>query len=76
MDDVYRIRGDVVRYHRSKQRMSQQRLAEKAGLSVGQVSRIENNKIDSPHFPTIEKLAEALGLDADDLIEFLLPIPA
>lgn len=76
MERDYRIRGDVVKYHRTNQRMSQQRLAEKAGLSLGQISRIESGKIESPHFSTIEKLAAALGLDEDDLIELLLPIPA
>lgn len=76
MEKDYRIRGDVVRYERKRQRMSQQRLAEKSGLSLGQVSRIESGKIGSPHFSTIEKIAAALGLDEDDLIEFLMSIPA
>lgn len=76
MERDYKIRGDVVKYHRMRQRMSQQRLAEKAGLSLGQISRIESGKIESPHFGTIEKLAAALGLEEDDLIELLLSIPA
>ncbi len=75
MESDYKVRGNVLRYHRTRQRMSQQRLAEKAGLSIGQVSRIETGKIAAPHFSTIEKLAGALGIEADDLVEFLLPDP-
>jgi transcriptional regulator with XRE-family HTH domain len=71
----YRIKGDVIKYHRTRQRLSQQKLAEKAGLSLGQISRIESGKIESPHFATIEKLADALGLPEDDLIELLLLAP-
>lgn len=73
MQKDYRIRGEVVRQSRILRRMSQQRLAEAAGLSIGQVSRIESGKIDSPHFSTIEKLSKALGIREDDLIEFFLP---
>jgi transcriptional regulator with XRE-family HTH domain len=39
------------------------------------LSRIETGKIAAPHFSTIEKLAGALGIEADELIEFLLPDP-
>jgi transcriptional regulator with XRE-family HTH domain len=76
MERDYRIRGDVIRYERTRRRMSQQRLAEKSGLSLGQISRIESGKIESPHFSTVEKIAKALGIDADDLIDVLLPFPA
>jgi transcriptional regulator with XRE-family HTH domain len=72
----YRIRPDVVKYHRTLKHMSQQRLAERAGLSLGQVSRIESGRIETPHFPTIEKLATALGIEEDELIELLLEEPS
>jgi transcriptional regulator with XRE-family HTH domain len=72
----YRIRRDVMKYHRTLQHMSQQRLAERAGLSLGQVSRIESGRIETPHFPTIEKLATALGIEEDELIELLLEEPS
>lgn len=76
MQGDYRVRGHVIRYHRTRLHMSQQRLAEKAGLSLGQISRIESGKIESPRFATIEKLAEALNVEEDDLIELLLSLPA
>jgi transcriptional regulator with XRE-family HTH domain len=70
----YTIRADVMKRERTKKRMSQQRLAEKARLSLGQVSRIESGRTPSPHFPTIEKLAAALDLDPNDLIEIHLEL--
>jgi transcriptional regulator with XRE-family HTH domain len=66
----YRIRGEMVRRARLTRHMSQQKLAEVAGLSIGQISRIEGGKIDSPHFSTIKKLADALGLEAEELVEY------
>jgi len=76
MQADYRVRPDVIRYERTRQRLSQQKLAEKAGLSLGQISRIESGKIEAPRFPTIEKIASALRVAEDDLIELLLPPPA
>lgn len=76
MERDYKVRGDVVRYHRKRKHWSQQELAVAAGMSLGQVSRIESGVIESPQFKTLEKLAQALGLDSDDLIEWLMPLPA
>ena len=76
MGNDYRVRGDVIRYHRKRSRLTQQQLAERAGLSLGQVSRIEGGKIETPHFGTIERIATALGMESDDFIEWLMPIPA
>jgi transcriptional regulator with XRE-family HTH domain len=71
----YRVKHDVIRYVRMQRHWSQQKLAEKAGMSLGQISRIESGKIAAPHFPTIEKIATALDIEEDDLIEVLLPAP-
>jgi DNA-binding Xre family transcriptional regulator len=54
---------------RLRRRLTQQKLAELAGLSVTQVSRIEQG-VHTPRFSTLEKLADALGIDADDLIDY------
>jgi transcriptional regulator with XRE-family HTH domain len=70
MERDYRIRGQMVRRARLTRHMSQQTLATKAGLSIGQISRIEGGKIDSPHFSTIEKLANALEMKPEDLVEY------
>jgi transcriptional regulator with XRE-family HTH domain len=69
----YRFKPDVLKYERTRQMLSQQKLAERADLSLGQVSRLEGGKIQTPHFATIEKLARALSIEAEDLFEMLGP---
>lgn len=74
MTDVgYRVNGEKIRALRVRRRLTQQKLAVASGLSVTQVSRIEQG-VHTPRFSTIEKLAEALGIDADDLIDYA-PLP-
>src|ERR671916_77497 len=45
-----------------------QRLAEEAKVSPTTVSGIESGRISRPHFGTIKKLAEALGVDPRELL--------
>lgn len=66
----YIVKGDRVRELRVRRHMTQQRLATAAELSMGQISRIENGKHSSSHFSTLERLADALEVSVDDLIEF------
>ena len=66
----YGVRADVIRKQRIRKRWTQMDLARSSGLSLAQVSRIESGKIDSPHFSTIAKIADALGVDDEDLIEW------
>lgn len=46
--------------------MTQQELADRAGIGVASVVRIENDRTD-PRFSTIKKLAEALEVDPKEL---------
>lgn len=48
---------------------TQGNLASRAGVSPTTVSGIESGKIDRPHFGTIRKLAEALGIPPEDLVQ-------
>jgi transcriptional regulator with XRE-family HTH domain len=68
-NDDYTVRGEKIRGLRIRKRLTQQRLAQAAGLSLTQVSRIETGA-HRPRFSTLEALAEALGVDADDLIDY------
>jgi transcriptional regulator with XRE-family HTH domain len=52
---------------RGRAGMSQQELAEKAGVERATISNLENRK-RAAQPPTISKLAEALGVDEEDLI--------
>jgi transcriptional regulator with XRE-family HTH domain len=60
--------GDKVKHERIVQTMTQEQLAYKAGISPAALVRIERNQSD-PHVSTIRKLADALGVDARELVE-------
>jgi DNA-binding XRE family transcriptional regulator len=47
--------------------MTQAQLAQAAGLSQRTLVNIETNRVQ-PHFSTILKLAEALGVDPSELV--------
>jgi DNA-binding XRE family transcriptional regulator len=47
--------------------MTQVQLAQAAGLSQRTLVNIETNRVQ-PHFSTILKLAEALGVDPSELV--------
>jgi transcriptional regulator with XRE-family HTH domain len=53
---------------REERMWTQGRLAEEARVSPTTVSGIESGRISRPHFGTIKKLAEALGVDPRELL--------
>ncbi len=59
--------GDKVKRLRDEQALTQGELADKAGLTVAALSRIERNNAE-PRPTTRRKLAEALGVDPSELI--------
>jgi transcriptional regulator with XRE-family HTH domain len=64
---VLRI-GDKVREMRKRNFLTQEELAEKAGIGVNTIIRIERNQVE-PQGRTIRKLADALGVAPSDLLE-------
>lgn len=75
MSDL-RIRfGRLVAAHRKRSRKTQEQLADAADLSVDMIGSIEAGKTGA-RFPTIERLAEALGVDAAQLFTTELPADA
>ncbi len=60
--------GDKVRETRKRKLLTQEQLADKAGVGVNTVIRIERNQVE-PHGRTIRKLAAALGVTPSELIE-------
>jgi DNA-binding XRE family transcriptional regulator len=66
--------GRVVPYQarivalRKEQRLSQEKLAQRADLSFTTVRRIEMDPKASPTLITIEKIAKALGVEVRDLL--------
>ncbi|MBA4115655.1 MAG: helix-turn-helix domain-containing protein [Rubrobacter sp.] len=67
--------GGLVRYHRGEAGMTQEELAERAGVSPTTIVRLESEEIKRPRTETLVKLAEALGIASDTLVWFLPPDP-
>ncbi len=53
---------------RKKVGWSQQKLAEKAGLSLAVITKIEQGVAKRPSIQTMMKLADALGISLDELV--------
>jgi transcriptional regulator with XRE-family HTH domain len=67
---AYTLKGDTVRRIRvRKHHWRQEDLAEAANVSVTQLSRLESG-IHTPQISTVERLAEALGVEFDDIVEW------
>src|SRR5437588_8790897 len=62
--------GDLVRGHRRRSGLSQEELAERAGISVRGLRKIESNQIDTPRPATVRLLADAFALTGDDRSRF------
>ena len=63
--DPPRLR-DLVRRHRTAAALSQEELAERAGLSVRAISDLERGIHQVPRLETVRLLADALRLEATD----------
>ena len=59
--------GVQVKRERERALLTQQELAERAGIGLTTLNRIENDHAE-PHFRTIRKLEKALNIDAANLI--------
>jgi transcriptional regulator with XRE-family HTH domain len=62
-----RLLGEAVRARRKTAGFSQEKLAEKAGLSTVFISRIERGK-ESPSVDSLAKIARALKVKVCDLV--------
>ena len=63
--------GDLLRRHRVEAGLSQEALAERAGLSLRGVSDLERGVRRAPYPDTVQRLAEALGLGESERQELL-----
>ncbi len=57
-----------VKVYRKKKNLTQQKLAEKTGLSFNTITKIEQGIGDSPTLKTLIKLADALDVGLDELV--------
>jgi transcriptional regulator with XRE-family HTH domain len=60
--------GEIIRIRRKELRMSQDELAILADVSQGYISDLEKGKIDNPTVKTIAKIAAALNLNNEQLL--------
>ena len=60
--------GDRLKDLRIEQALTQRELADKAGIGVNTMNRIELNETE-PHMSTIRKLARALGVEPRRLVK-------
>jgi transcriptional regulator with XRE-family HTH domain len=58
--------GDRLKALRIEQALTQQELADKAGIALNTVARLERNETE-PHMPTARKLAHALDVHPREL---------
>ena len=61
---------EALREFRKQALLTQEELAQKCGIGVTAISRIENGH-NVPRFSTIRKLASALGIDPRDLSAYI-----
>jgi len=71
--------GEKVRILRAQKEKTQQHLAERMGVSVSYISKVENGKLHFGDYPSekfIHKLAEELQADEDELLLLADKVPA
>jgi transcriptional regulator with XRE-family HTH domain len=60
--------GERLKRQRTRRALTQAQLAERAGVAVATVARIERNEIE-PRMTTLGTLAKALEVDPAELVE-------
>lgn len=60
--------GIALRRERAKRKLTQEQLADRAGMSRTYLTKIETGGVYRPEDETIERLATALGMTADELL--------
>ena len=68
-DEFYKSLGQRIKFLRETHGLTQEKLAEKAGISLDYLGKIEV-RINKPGIKTILKLANALGIDIKEMFDF------
>jgi len=61
--------SQTLRRERRRAGLTQEELAEAAGVGINTIRRIEQGEIEEPRVSTLRKLADALGIRVRDLLE-------
>ncbi|WP_371661817.1 tetratricopeptide repeat protein [Streptomyces sp. NBC_00280] len=62
--------GELLRDHRRRLGLTQEELAERAGVSVRSICHVETGRVERPRPATVRRLADALALTGTGLEEF------
>ena len=68
-DEFYRLLGKRIKFLRENAHLTQEKLAERCGISLDYLGKIEVN-INKPGLKTILKIANSLELPVKKLFEF------
>lgn len=68
-NEFYKLLGKRIKFLRENTHLTQEKLAEKAGISLDYLGKIEVS-INKPGIKTILKLANALDIPIKELFEF------
>jgi transcriptional regulator with XRE-family HTH domain len=63
--------GELLRNSRLRAALTQEELAERAGLSVRAVGKLESGETSRPRPVTVRMLGDALGLEEPELTSFI-----
>ncbi len=68
-DEIYKLLGKRIKYLREKANLTQEKLAEKCGISLDYLGKIEVN-INKPGLKTLIKISNALNIHIKSLFDF------
>jgi transcriptional regulator with XRE-family HTH domain len=68
-----RANGPALRYYRERRGWTLHELQDVSGVSYTQISRLETGESRSPRKDTVRALADALGVDMNDLVIYDKP---
>ena len=68
-DNIYKYLGKRIKFLRESKNLTQEKLAEKSGLSADYIGKIEVN-INKPGLQGLVKIANALNVHIKELFDF------
>ncbi len=68
-EKIYSLIGKRIKFLRENQNMTQEKLAEKTGLSLDYIGKIEVN-INHPGLKALMKIADALSVELVEIFNF------
>lgn len=69
----YHANTKALRRARAKAKLTLKGLQKKSGIDYTTISRIENGHNRSPHWPTLEQIADALDVEVDEIVIYDAP---